>query len=184
MVQVRLHKQEEEEEQRIRDAQRLADEFEEQLREDTIRQQRLELEQIQMNRRRGLSDATEVPLSALSPNGDTPTESFAHDLEWDGIVFNSVKLFHPRKGLSLVTVCCSPSTNPGPERLGTVYLAEPICDDIRTTLPLELHVILFDSEHYVTTQGTIHPLHRPRLLNANQQGRKNSNKSKMSSRSW
>ena len=50
------------------------------------------------------------------------------------------------------------------ERLGTVYLAEPICDDIRTTLPLELYVILFDSEHYVTTQGTILPLHQTRFL--------------------
>ena len=99
-MQARLQKQEEEEEQRILNARRLADEFEEQLREDTIRQQRLELEQIQVNRRRGLSDATEVPLSAVSPISDTPTESFAHNIEWDGVVFNSVKLFHPRKGLS------------------------------------------------------------------------------------
>lgn len=100
MVQVRLQKQGEEEEQRVLDEQRLAVEFEEQLREDAIRQQRLELEQIQISRRRGLSDATEVPLSAVSPNSDTPTESFAHSIEWEGIVFNSVKLFHPRKGLS------------------------------------------------------------------------------------
>ena len=55
-------------------------------------------------------------------------------------------------------ICRPPCANPGSERLGTVYLAEPICDDIRTTLPLELYVILFDSEHYVTTQGTILPL--------------------------
>lgn len=100
MTQVRLQKQEEEEEQRILDAQRLAAEFKEQLREDTVRQQRSELEKIQINRRRGLSDATEVPLSSISPNGDTPTESFFHNIEWDGIVFNSVKLFHPRKGSS------------------------------------------------------------------------------------
>jgi len=141
----------------------LADEFEEQLREDTIRQQRLELEQIQVNRRRGLSDATEVPLSAVSPNSDTPTESFAHNIEWDGIVFNSVKLFHPRKGPPSCHFL-SRVANPGLERLGTVYLAEPICDDIRTTLPLELYVILFDSEHYVTSQGLILPLRRPRFL--------------------
>ena len=100
-----MQKQEEEEEQRILDAQRLAEEFDEQLREDTIRKQRLELEQIQVNRRRGLSDATEVPLSALSPSSDTPTESFTHDIEWGGVVFNSVKLFHPRKGLFN---CCLP----------------------------------------------------------------------------
>lgn len=96
---MRLQKQEEEEEQKILDAQRLADEFEEQLREDTVRQQRLELEKIQISRRRGLSDATEVPLSSISPTSDTPTESFFHKIEWDGVVFNSVKLFHPRKGL-------------------------------------------------------------------------------------
>lgn len=142
----------------------MADEFEEQLREDTIRRQRLELEQIQINRKRGLSDATEVPLSALSPSSDTPTESFAHSIEWDGIVFNSVKLFHPRKGLYSYFFC-PPRTDPGPERLGTIYLAEPVCDDIRTTLPLELYVILFDSEHYVTTQGAISPLRQQRLLN-------------------
>lgn len=103
MIQARLQKQEEEEEQRIVDAQRLADEFEEQVREGTIRQQ-MELEKIHTNRRRGLSDATEVPLSSVSPNSDTPTESFAHDIEWEGIVFNSVKLFHPRKGLSRCTL--------------------------------------------------------------------------------
>ena len=65
----------------------------------------------------------------------------------------------------LVVICRPPCANPGSERLGTVYLAEPICDDIRTTLPLELYVILFDSEHYVTTQGTILPLCLPRFLN-------------------
>ena len=67
-----------------------------------------------------------------------------------------------------VVVCCPPWTDPGSERLGTVYLAEPICDDIRTTLPLELYVILFDSEHYVTTQGTILSHHRPLFLNIGQ----------------
>lgn len=46
-----------------------------------------------------------------------------------------------------------------------MYLAEPVCDDIRTTLPLELYVILFDSEHYVTTQGAISPLREQLFLN-------------------
>ena len=69
---------------------------------------------------------------------------------------------HVKVGLAVVRPL--PWTNPGSERLGTVYLAEPICDDIRTTLPLELYVILFDSEHYVTTQGTILSLNRPRFL--------------------
>jgi len=37
--------------------------------------------------------------------------------------------------------------------MGTVYLAEPVCDDIHTSLPLELVVTVFDSEYYSTSQG-------------------------------
>jgi len=40
-----------------------------------------------------------------------------------------------------------------PERLGTVYLAEPVCDDVNTTLPLELLVVGFDTHYYTTSQG-------------------------------
>ena len=73
----------------------LAEELSVQIKEDTLRQ-KLELEQIQQSRRRGMSDATQVPMSPVL--GDTPTETFANDIEWDGVVFNTVKLFHPRKG--------------------------------------------------------------------------------------
>ena len=79
-------------------------------------------------------------------------------------LFSTLSSYSTHETVGLATVCRPPQTNPGSERLGTVYLAEPICDDIRTTLPLELYVILFDSEHYVTTQGTILPLHRTRFL--------------------
>ncbi|KXN81004.1 Serine/threonine-protein kinase gcn2 [Leucoagaricus sp. SymC.cos] len=37
--------------------------------------------------------------------------------------------------------------------LGTVYMADPICDDINTSLPLELYTIAFDAPYYNTTQG-------------------------------
>lgn len=45
-----------------------------------------------------MSDATQVPMSPLG--GDTPTETFGTEIEWDGVTFNTVKLFHPRKGSS------------------------------------------------------------------------------------
>lgn len=37
--------------------------------------------------------------------------------------------------------------------LGTVYQAEPICDDIAATLPLEVHLVTFHSHYYTTHQG-------------------------------
>lgn len=45
-----------------------------------------------------MSDATQVPMSPVG--GDTPTETFGTEIEWDGVTFNTVKLFHPRKGSS------------------------------------------------------------------------------------
>lgn len=39
------------------------------------------------------------------------------------------------------------------DHLGTVYQAEPICDDIAATLPLEVHLVTFDSHYYTTHQG-------------------------------
>ena len=39
------------------------------------------------------------------------------------------------------------------EGLGTVYMADPVCDDVNTTLPLELHVVTFNSQYYTTNQG-------------------------------
>ncbi|KAJ3566582.1 hypothetical protein NP233_g6910 [Leucocoprinus birnbaumii] len=68
--------------------------------------------------------------------GDTPVERFGKEIIVDGIRFSSVKLFHPRQ-----------------EALGTVYMADPICDDINTSLPLELYTITFDAPYYTTTQG-------------------------------
>jgi hypothetical protein len=39
------------------------------------------------------------------------------------------------------------------EGLGTVYLAEPVCDDVNATFPLELYTVSFDSPYYSTSQG-------------------------------
>ncbi|KIY67256.1 Serine/threonine-protein kinase [Cylindrobasidium torrendii FP15055 ss-10] len=82
-------------------------------------------------RQRAASDATETPFS-----GDIPTESFDTDIEFRGAHFDAVRYFHPRR------VC-----------IGTVYSADPICDDANVSLPLELHVVVFESSYYKTTQG-------------------------------
>lgn len=50
-------------------------------------------------RRRAQSDATEVPSV-----GDTLTESFPVEVEFRGIRFSTVKMFHPHKGLSILMV--------------------------------------------------------------------------------
>jgi hypothetical protein len=41
------------------------------------------------------------------------------------------------------------------ECLGMTYLADPLCDDVNATLPLEVHTISFNSDYYTTTQGQI-----------------------------
>jgi len=99
--QARLEREEAEAEKENLRVMQLAEELSEQIREDTLRQQ-LELDQIQRSRRRGMSDATQVPMSPIS---DTPTETFINDIEWEGVTFNTVKLFHPRKGVSISWIC-------------------------------------------------------------------------------
>lgn len=39
------------------------------------------------------------------------------------------------------------------ECLGTMYQAEPVCEDSEATLPLELLSITFHSQYYSSTQG-------------------------------
>ncbi|KAF8883813.1 hypothetical protein BD779DRAFT_1674349 [Infundibulicybe gibba] len=114
-----------EEERATREAQELS----EQIRADAIRQQ-LEKERQYRARKRANSEATEVPVT-----WDTPTETFSQEVEISGVRFNTVKIFHPRLSL------------------GMVYLADPVCDDINTTLPLELFVVTFESAYYSTSQG-------------------------------
>ncbi|EIW85919.1 hypothetical protein CONPUDRAFT_114006 [Coniophora puteana RWD-64-598 SS2] len=87
-------------------------------------------------RQRALSDATEVPGSGVGVAGEILTETFAREVEFRGLRFSSVKMFHQRR-----------------ECLGTYYLADPVCDDVRATLPLEVHVIEFNSDYYTSSQG-------------------------------
>ncbi|KAF9267032.1 hypothetical protein L218DRAFT_920740 [Marasmius fiardii PR-910] len=80
-------------------------------------------------RRRAPSDATTVV-------GDTLTETFNEDMEMDGVHFSSIKYYHPRN-----------------DGLGVSYAAEPICDDFSASLPLQLHVITFETSYYASNQG-------------------------------
>ncbi|KAF5357565.1 hypothetical protein D9757_013020 [Collybiopsis confluens] len=81
-------------------------------------------------RKRANSEATEVPMST-----EYPTETFSAEVEFHGVYFDTVKYFHPRN-----------------ECLGVTYAADPLCDDVNATLPLELHVVTFDTPYYSTTQ--------------------------------
>jgi hypothetical protein len=46
-------------------------------------------------------------------------------------------------------------SNPQIEYLGVTYLADPICDDVHTTLPLELFTVTFEGSYYSTNPGKI-----------------------------
>ncbi|KAG6890525.1 hypothetical protein C0995_007725 [Termitomyces sp. Mi166 len=120
-------RQEAEEAERVA---REALEREEEFKEEALRQL-AERELQHKARKRANSESTMIPSS-----GDTMTESFPHNVEVDGVTFNTVRLFHPRQ-----------------ESLGTVYMADPVCDDINTTLPLELYIVNFYSQYYTTSQG-------------------------------
>lgn len=50
------------------------------------------------------------------------------------------------------------------ECLGTVYMADPVCDDISTTLPLEVYIVTFNSQYYTTSQGKNATTPHTRLL--------------------
>ncbi|KIJ97967.1 hypothetical protein K443DRAFT_104703 [Laccaria amethystina LaAM-08-1] len=109
-----------------------AQELDEQIQADHAMRQLIAREQqYKANRKRTNSEATEVPLLS-----DTPIETFSHEVEVGGVLFNTVKLFHPRT-----------------DGLGVVYMADPMVDDVSTTLPLELYVVTFESQYYSTNQG-------------------------------
>lgn len=110
-------------------AEREAEALQAQIKEDAMRHI-LAREEFKA-RSRAYSESTAVPVA-----GDTLTETFNREIEVNGLRFSTVKLFYPRN-----------------DGLGTVYLAEPVCDDVNTTLPLELFVVTFDTHYYTTTQG-------------------------------
>ena len=86
----------EEAEQEKERADRAAQELDEQIQADAMRQL-MAKEQQHKARKRANSEATEVP---FMEEGDlqVPTEVFGHEMEINGVRFNAVKLFHPRSG--------------------------------------------------------------------------------------
>lgn len=81
-------------------------------------------------------------------------ESFPDQIEFLGVKFRSVKIFHPRKGsfgVFLIRARCNDILST--ECLGVTYLADPVCDDVHATLPLEVHIITFTSSYYASSQG-------------------------------
>ena len=78
-------------------ANRAAQELDEQIQADAMRQL-MAKEQQYKARKRANSESTEVPFMG---EGDfqVPTEVFGHEMEMDGVRFNAVKLFHPRSGM-------------------------------------------------------------------------------------
>ncbi|KAK7057453.1 kinase-like domain-containing protein [Favolaschia claudopus] len=126
----RKQKEADEAEQENERAAKLALELEAVIKADAQKQHLAKLREYKA-RKRANSEATEVPIG-----GDTPTESFSETVVVDGVSFHAVKIFHPQ-----------------PERLGMCYTAEPICDDVNTSLPLQLYVVTFVSPYYISTQG-------------------------------
>lgn len=57
------------------------------------------------NRHRAWSDATEVPKDAAG--GDMVMESFPNQIEFEGVSFTSVKIFHPKKGINSTFLPCA-----------------------------------------------------------------------------
>ncbi|KAJ7668466.1 kinase-like domain-containing protein [Mycena polygramma] len=127
---VRKQKEAEAAEQEIERAAKLAQELEAAIKADAQKQQ-LAKEREYKARKRANSEATEVPVG-----GDTPTESFSEAIVVDGVQFHAVKIFHPQS-----------------ERLGMCYTADPICDDVTASLPLQVFVVTFASPYYITSQG-------------------------------
>ena len=97
--QARHEREMEEAEREEERANRAAQELDEQIQADAMRQLMVKEQQYKA-RKRANSEATEVPFMG---EGDfqVPTEVFSHEMEIDGVRFNAVKLFHPRSGKSL-----------------------------------------------------------------------------------
>lgn len=79
-----------------------------QIQEDLQRRlelQRAEKEKLKARHRAG-SDATTVPAV-----GDALVESFGHEIEVEGKRFDSVRLFHVKKGAYPLWNCADPASN-------------------------------------------------------------------------
>ena len=134
-------------------ANKAAQELDEQIQADAMRQLMAKEQQFKA-RKRANSESTEVPF--MGEDLRVPTEVFGHEMEVNGAQFNAVKLFHPRSGkfslffFFLPLLFINSFSQAG---LGIVYTADPIVDEIVSMSPLELYVVTFESQYYTTTQG-------------------------------
>ena len=92
--QARQEREMEEAEREAERANRAAQELDEQIQADAMRQL-MAKEQQYKARKRANSESTEVPFIG---DRDIPTEVFGHEMEIDGVRFNAVQLFRPRRG--------------------------------------------------------------------------------------
>jgi len=62
-----------------------------------LQKQRQKHEDQNRHRHRSRSDATEVPQDSAAVV-DMVVENFGNEMEFEGVTFSSVKIFHPKKG--------------------------------------------------------------------------------------
>jgi translation initiation factor 2-alpha kinase 4 len=126
-------------------------------------------------RNRANSEVTAIQLTE-----DTQTTLFDQEIEVSNIRFSSVRLFHPRKGVKYYLMF--PADLTGTEGFATIYSAEPVCDNVDATLPLELYSVTFSSQYYATSHGKHCCGLVISLFDIHNQGRKSLNKWNQKSR--
>ncbi|KAI0635341.1 Serine/threonine-protein kinase [Trametes polyzona] len=137
--QEKARKQREEEEAALQQqrAAELAEQLNEQIRENAYQQQQERERMQQLARKRAMSDATTVgPSEDTLVESEGEIETFDREILWKNAAFSRVRLFHSRQ-----------------EGLGTLYQAEPIVEKSFETIALELLSVTFMSDHYKRPQG-------------------------------
>ncbi|OSC98901.1 Serine/threonine-protein kinase [Trametes coccinea BRFM310] len=137
--QERARKQREEEEAALEQqrAAELAEQLNEQIRENAYQQQQERERMQQLARKRAMSDATTVGPDETLVEDAGQVEVFDKEIHFMNTTFDRVRLFHSRQ-----------------EGLGTMFQAEPILEKSPfETIPLELLSVSFMAEHYKRPQG-------------------------------
>ncbi|CDO76045.1 hypothetical protein BN946_scf184959.g3 [Trametes cinnabarina] len=136
LIKARKQREEEEaalEQQRVAE---LAEQLNEQIRENAYQQQQERERMQQLARKRAMSDATTVGPDETLVEDAGQIEVFDKEVHWMNTAFDRVRLFQPRQ-----------------DGLGTMFQAEPILEKSFETIPLELFSVTFMAEHYRRPQG-------------------------------
>ncbi|VDB92332.1 unnamed protein product [Peniophora sp. CBMAI 1063] len=134
--------------------------FNDEVQANSVRQQE-ELERFHARAR-----AKSVASTVVEVHDDSGTlmETFDDWLVIDNIRFRTVKLFHPRSAsvdrpsieqdLAYRGITDEvPNNTVRRDPLGTIWKAEPVCDDAHATLPLEVHTVEISNPYYANGQG-------------------------------